>query len=131
MIIYIVLPCNTVFFSPYIFSFFLYTNIEINNLHCTNRMLCGNVNFISRWSNKEKCGIELFSVHGKQKYTSLNDFKTQSVRSSHWRCSVKKGVPKNFVNFTGNHLCWSLFLIKLQASQDSNTGVFLWNLRNF
>ena len=36
-------------------------------------------------------------------------------RSSHWRCSVKKGVLKNFVNFTGKHLCWSLFLIKLQA----------------
>ena len=27
----------------------------------------------------------------------------------------KKGVPKIFVNFIGKHLCWSLFLIKLQA----------------
>ena len=27
----------------------------------------------------------------------------------------KKGVLKNFANFTGKHLCWSLFLIKLQA----------------
>ena len=26
----------------------------------------------------------------------------------------KIGVLKNFVNFTGKHLCWSLFLIKLQ-----------------
>ena len=25
------------------------------------------------------------------------------------------GVLKNFVIFTGKHLCWSLFLIKLQA----------------
>ena len=24
-------------------------------------------------------------------------------------------VLKNFANFTGKHLCWSLFLIKLQA----------------
>ena len=27
----------------------------------------------------------------------------------------KKGVLKNFANLTGKHLCWSLFLIKLQA----------------
>ena len=36
-------------------------------------------------------------------------------RSSHRRCSVKKGVLKKFGNFPGKHLCWSLFLIKLQA----------------
>ena len=47
-------------------------------------------------------------------------------------------VPKNLANFTGKHLCWSLFLIKLKAwepatllKRDSNTGVFLWNLPNF
>ena len=28
-------------------------------------------------------------------------------RSSH-RCSVKKGILKNFANFTGKHKCWSL-----------------------
>ena len=36
-------------------------------------------------------------------------------RSSHRRCSIKKGILKNFVNLTGKHLYWSLFLIKLQA----------------
>ena len=35
-------------------------------------------------------------------------------RSSHRRCSIKS-VLKNFANFTGKHLCWSLFLLKLQA----------------
>ena len=29
---------------------------------------------------------------------------------------VKKDVLKKFTNFTGKQLCWSLFLIKLQAS---------------
>ena len=45
---------------------------------------------------------------------------------------VKIDVLKNFPNFTGKHLCWSLFLIKLQAlkpatplKKDSNTGGFL------
>ena len=33
------------------------------------------------------------------------------------RCSVKKGVLKNFANFTGKHLFWSLLLLKLQALQ--------------
>ena len=36
-----------------------------------------------------------------------------TVRSSHCRCSVKKGVL-NFANFIKKHLCWSLFAIKLQ-----------------
>ena len=47
----------------------------------------------------------------------------------------KKVALKNFANFTGKHLCWSLFLIKLQAQgpflkRDSNTGVFQSNFRN-
>ena len=29
----------------------------------------------------------------------------QTCRSSHRRCSIKKVVPKNFVIFTGKHLC--------------------------
>ena len=28
---------------------------------------------------------------------------------------LKKSVLKNFTNYTGKHLCWSLFLIKLQT----------------
>ena len=44
-------------------------------------------------------------------------------RSSHQRCSVKKGVLKNFANFTGKHPCWSLFLIKLQAFSQRDSSV--------
>ena len=35
--------------------------------------------------------------------------------SSHCRFSVEKGILKNLKNFTGKHLFWSIFLIKLQA----------------
>ena len=35
-------------------------------------------------------------------------------RRSHRSCFIKVGVLENFVIFTGNHLCGSLFLIKLQ-----------------
>ena len=38
-----------------------------------------------------------------------------NVRSSHWRCSVRKSVLRNFGNFTEKNLCWSLVLVKLQA----------------
>ena len=61
-----------------------------------------------------------------------------SFRCSHRWCSVKKVLLKIFANFTGKHLCWSHFLIKLQVwrcatllKRDTNTGALLWNLRNF
>ena len=61
----------------------------------------------------------------------------ETNRSSLSQMFFKIGVLKNFANFIGKHQCWSLFLIKLQAwrpatllKRDSNTGVFLWNLRN-
>ena len=38
-----------------------------------------------------------------------------NFRSSHQRCSIKKGVPRNFTKFTGRHLCQGL--IKLLASR--------------
>ena len=47
-------------------------------------------------------------------------------------------VLEYFVKFTGKHLCWGIFLIKLQAfrsaallKSDSDTNVSLWNMRNF
>ena len=36
-----------------------------------------------------------------------------SLRSNHRRCSLKKGVLKNFAKFTGKHLCQSLFFNKV------------------
>ena len=33
------------------------------------------------------------------------------------RCSPKIGVLKTFPILTGKHLCWSLFLIKLQVKK--------------
>ena len=59
-------------------------------------------------------------------------------RSSPSQMFFKIGVLKNYANSTGKHLWWIFFLIKLQPQRpatslkrDSNTGVFLSNLRNF
>ena len=38
-------------------------------------------------------------------------------RCSHQKCSVKKGVLKNFAKFTGKHLCQSLFLNKVAGQR--------------
>ena len=47
----------------------------------------------------------------------------------------KIGVFKNSAIFTKKHLCWSLSLIKLhfywKRSPCTNTGIFLWILRNY
>ena len=42
---------------------------------------------------------DIFRVYGKRPV----------VRSIHRRCSVRKGVLRNFTKFTGKHLCQSLF----------------------
>ena len=38
-----------------------------------------------------------------------------TTRNSHQRCSVRKGVLRNFAKFTGKHLCQVFLIIKLQA----------------
>ena len=72
---------------------------------------------------------------------ALNIKVFQINRSTHQRCSVKKGVLRNFTKFTGKRLCQSLFFNKvtdtvdffnkLQAQvADSGIGVFRGILRN-
>ena len=50
-------------------------------------------------------------------------------RSSRSQMFFKTGVRKNLANFTGKHLCWSLFaglkIRKFLIERGSNTGVFL------
>ena len=40
----------------------------------------------------------------------------QLYRSSHQRCSLRKGVLRNFAKFTGKHLCQSLFFNKVAGA---------------
>ena len=62
------------------------------------------------WNNLGGVFIQIFS----------SDAFLIHYRSSHRRCSVKKGVIKNFTKFTGKHLCQSLFF---------NIGVSFLNRR--
>ena len=54
-----------------------------------------------------------------------------NYRSSHGKCSIRKGVLRNFTKFSGKHLCQSLFFDKVASlrpatllKRDSGTGVF-------
>ena len=46
-------------------------------------------------------------------FTYLQNFRLLKYRSSHQKCSVRKGVLRNFAKFTWKHLCQSLFLNKV------------------
>ena len=80
--------------------------------------------------------IELRAETSTQK--EILTVRSRNCRSSCSQIFIKISVLKNFAIFTGKHLCRSLFLRKLQVLKpasllkgDSNTGVFLWILRNF
>ena len=55
----------------------------------------------------------LNSVPSKKWKTRSYNFQGIPDRSSQQKCSTKNSVLKKFPIFTGKHLCWSLFLIKL------------------
>ena len=69
---------------------------------------------------------------------SIRQHKLSIFRSSHRRCSVRRGVLVNFAKFTGKHMCQSVFFNKVAGfrpatlwKRDSGTGVFLWILPHF
>ena len=77
--------------------------------------------------NPHLCILFLFN----KSMTSIMNIESRerNYRSCHSQIFFKIGVYKNFESFTGKHLCWSLFLIKLQTwrpatllRRDYNTG---------
>ena len=77
---------------------------------------------------------------------NMKTSENQRFRNSHCKCSIRKGIIKNFAIFTGKHLRWSLVSkscrtggLKLYQKEiptllkrDSNTSVFLWmNIAKF
>ena len=82
----------------------------------------------------------MFAKTDLQKVTKRDSQKRYSTnsRNSHSKMFCKKGVLKSFTNFTGKHLCWSLFFKKAAdlrgatlLKRSSSTDLSLWILRNF
>ena len=60
--------------------------------------------------------VRIIEHHGK----IWKNISSVSYRSSHLRCSIIKGVFRNFAKFTGKRLCQSLFFNKVVGSTDNN-----------
>ena len=52
-------------------------------------------------------------------------------KSSHQRCSVRKGVLRNFAKFTGKYPCQSLFFNKVAGLRQSLKTIFYTSLIQF
>ena len=67
--------------------------------------------------NELFCGLvdrrKVFSLISK--WGNCRRFSSMQSRSNQQSCSMQRAVLKNSAIFTGKHLCWSIFLIKLQA----------------
>ena len=77
---------------------------KYNNLH--KHYPCD----IDRKKNQRYLNLQFFTFEQQVKMKIIHAI---IYRSSHRRCSVKKGVFKNFAKFTGKHLCQSLFFNKV------------------
>ena len=89
--------------------------------------------FLQKWLT-----AEIYVCYFRKESFTRYILKGPKCNSSHLVAFFKIGALKNFAIFTGKHLCWSFFLIKLLVwrlatllNRNSNPGVFLWILRNF
>ena len=101
---------------------------NISNMHC---MRWCNRPFSHFWISMLTHFMSVVSVYNPCKHQNLRYFDVfreytkspmtwkrliwQIIRSSRSQMFFKIGVLKNFANFTGKHLCWSLFFKKLQV----------------
>ena len=77
-------------------------------LQNTYDCFCAFIYFKKKKRDKKSRTLRLFIE--LQTVTGFDQTDQSYEQRNHRKCSVKKGVLKNFVNLTGKHLCWSLFL---------------------
>ena len=58
----------------------------------------------------------------------MRRFYFEENRSNHRRCSVRKGVLRNFAKFTGKHLCQSLLFNKIAGCRSLSN---IYQLNNY
>ena len=66
------------------------------------------------WRNP-KCKTSFFVQYLYHKVVLIRIIQPLNYGSSHRMCSVKKGVLRNFVKFSGKHLCQRLFFNKVEG----------------
>ena len=89
----------------------------------TKSLKCRHIEIADNVDQARSCplfiGLFVVFIKGEQ-----NQSTQHLCRRSHQRCSVRKGIQRNFKKFTGNTCARVSFLIKLQGCC-SGTGVFL------
>ena len=84
----------------------IYCDYFLNTiLHIIGVYICLNVQSSKLYDNK--CIIASTQITNAEIFAFIA---VLVFRSSHHRCSMAKGVLRNFTKFTGKHLCQSLFL---------------------
>ena len=74
--------------------------------------------------DNSRSSVMLFYENGT--VSSCDRITGSIIRSKQSQMFFRIGVFKNFVIFTGKHLCWSLFLIKLQTFRNSFFPEHFW-----
>ena len=87
------------------FLIFYYLHLFCQNVVVVffSKLGCSNESNSQNGTEKMKMLRPEFPSHQTLPY-ERKIFQTENYRSSHWRCSVKKGVLKKFANFTGKRL---------------------------
>ena len=75
-----------------------------------------NIIYSARWTKDmavEKENYNCVTKHSKNWKLNGKPFPKARGRSSHQRCSMRKGVLRNLTEFTGKHFCQRLFFNKV------------------
>ena len=73
------------------------------------------------------CKIKKILNDGTEYCVKYRNLESIVVKSSRQRCSVKKGVLRNFAKFTGKHVCQSLFFNKVAGADCNFIKKILWH----
>ena len=128
---------KVLFISMADFSFIWYTLTELfskpDNRRQIYKLTSSTFHIIKRCVAKKKLLDVITRLRNSCLIAFLKKYRSSHPRCriSHRRCSVRKGVLKNFANFRGKHLCSSLFyeVAGIQHAsflkRDPNTSAFL------
>ena len=78
-----------------------------------------NISVLSLFFNKDNCNVVIKILRRNDNFPvnfskfSGKVFYRTPTRSSHQKCSARKGILRNFVKFTGKHLSQSVFFNKV------------------
>ena len=111
--------------------YFPHYTLQLRNIYYFYRLIHANYVFPHFWKNENNSSNKNLHYYLKILFCRMLIILLQlSNQSSHQRCSVKKGVFRNFTKFTGKHLCLSLFFNKVAGHRLVHSENYLSRLQN-